>query len=181
MIWVFGMMIAVLTLVVGYLRWKSTHFQRPTEIEQSVNRSYNNYRVFEDANLMYTVVGVLAEKPGFPERLYKYIPFVEREGFVDLHLIILPYEKESVNLPSPEEIEKHDLFPTDKVEIRNVTWSDKPIQEANIQLRVHYFKDSYIINSVHAAMVSIIESVTGEIDEQFHAQFKHTDINTSEE
>jgi hypothetical protein len=181
MVWEIGIMIAVLTLAVGYLRWKSTYFQRPSEIEESITRSYNNYRVFEDAKLMYTVVNVLAEKPGFPERLYKYVPFVEREGFVDVQLAILPYNKDSVRLPSPEEIEEYDLFPSHTVEIRNVTWSDKPVQDANIQLRVHYFKDRYVINGVHAAMVSIVESITGEVDERYHAQFKHTDINSSKE
>ena len=140
------MMLAVLTLAVGYLRWKSTHFQRPSEIEESITRSYSNYRVFEDANLIYTVVGVLAEKPGFPKQLYKYVPLVEREGFVDVQLAILPYNKDRVSLPSPEEIEGYDLFPSDKIEIRNVTWSDKPVQDANIQLRIYYLKDRYVIN-----------------------------------
>jgi len=171
--------IAVLTLVVGYLRWKSTQFQRPSEIKESINQSYSDYRVFEGANLMYTAVDVLAEKPGFPERLYKYIPFVEREGFVDIQLAIFPYNEESIDLPSPEEIERRDIFPSHKVEIRNVTWSDKPIQNANIQLRVHYFKDRYVINSVHAAMVSIVESIRGEVDERYHAQFNHTDIESA--
>lgn len=170
-------MIAILTLVVGYLRWKSTHFQRPSEIEESISRSYDNYRVFEDANIMYTVVDILAEKPGFPERLYKYIPFIEREGSVDVRIAILPYQKDSVSLPPPEEIMKYDLFPSDTVEIRNVSWSDEPVQNANIQLRVSYLNDRYVINGVHAAMASIVELITGDVDEEFHARFKHTDVD----
>lgn len=175
-----GIIVAILALVIGYFRWKALHFERPSEIEESVRKAYNDYRVFEEANLKYTVVNVLAEKPGFPERLYKYIPFAEREGFVDVRLAISPYKKDSTQLPSPDEIEKYDLFRSNSVEIRNVTWSNHPVKDGNILIRVHYFKPRHVINGVHAVIVSIAELLGEEVDEQFHSQSKHADIHKPE-
>lgn len=179
--WTLGTVLSVLGLLVGYLGWKASQFERPSEIESSVLQDYEDYRVYEDAGMMYRATRVLAEKPGFPERLYKYLPKIKRAGFVDIHFVIEPYQQEHVVLPSPEEIEAYDLFPDDGVQIRQAQWSSNTgTQNSSLILRVHDFKSRYVSNAAYAAITSIIELKSGEIDENVHAQYKHTDIEPSD-
>ncbi|WP_227357291.1 hypothetical protein [Haladaptatus salinisoli] len=119
--WTLGLLISLLGLTITYFSWKATHFRRPTEIEEAVRQTYADFRVFNDADLEFTAVNVVAAKPGFPRYLYKYIPFVKREGFVEVQLHISPKSAETTALPDIDEIEERDIFPDDSIAIRNVT------------------------------------------------------------
>ena len=174
--------IALVSVVLAYMTVKSYQFQRPAEIRESVQQNFNDFRVHENAGLMYRATRVLAEKPGFPERLYKYLPKIRREGFVEIEFIVEPSPGEdSVILPSPAEIEAHDLFPVTAVEIRQAKWSNSPIQNTSILLRVYAFNDRKVVNAAYAAMTSIVEVKTGETNRELHANFKHTEIDISEQ
>lgn len=165
-------------LVFAYMTFKSYQFQRPAEIRESVQQGFGDYRVYENAGLMYRSTRVLAEKPGFPERLYKYLPMIKREGFVEIEFFLKSStEKEPIVLPAPSEIRTYDLFPAEIAEIRQVKWSDSPVNNSSILLRIHAFNDREVMNVASAAMASIVEIATGEIDREFHAQFKHTEID----
>lgn len=105
-------------LVFAYMTIKSYQFQRPAEIRESVQQGFSDYRIYENAGLMYRSTRVLAEKPGFPERLYKYLPKIKREGFVEIQSVIEPSPRaESVMLPKPSKIETYELFPEEMAEI----------------------------------------------------------------
>lgn len=176
-----SMGIAIVGLILAYMQIKSNQFQRPAEIRESVYQSFNDYRVYEDAGLMYRATRVHAEKPGFPERLYKYLPKIRREGFVEVEFIIEPSPREkSIILPSPAEIEAYSLFPREIVEIQQAKWSDSPVESTSLLLRIYAFNDREVVNPAYAAMVSIAEIKAGEIDRKLHAQFKRTEIDDTE-
>ena len=173
--------IALVSVILAYMTIKSYQFQRPAEIRESVHENFNDYRVYEDAGLMYRATRVLAEKPGFPERLYKYLPKIRREGFVEIEFVIEPSPGEdSVVLPSPAEIEAHSLFPVEVVDIQQAKWTDSPAQNTSILLRVYAFNDRKVVNPAYAAMVSIVEVKTGKINRKLHSDFKHTEIDDVE-
>lgn len=174
--------IALLGVFVTYVGIKSQQFQRPSEIRDSVQQAYTDYRVQENAGFMYRATRVLAQKPGFPERLYKFIPLVRREGFVEIEFVLEPSPgQETVTLPSPKEIEQYGLFPSNHVEIRQATWTDSPLSSASLLVRVSAFNDREVINLAHPVLSSIAEIKTGEIDREYHAQFLHTEIERQSE
>jgi hypothetical protein len=165
-------------LIFTYMMFKLYQFQRPAEIRESVQQGFKDYRIHEDAGLMYRATRVLAEKPGFPERLYKYFPKIKREGFVEIEFTIEPFpEEESIVLPKTSEIRTYNLFPAEVAEIRQAKWSNSPIKNTSIILRIYAFNDREVINLASAAMASMVEVTTGEIDREFHAQFKHAEID----
>lgn len=176
--WTLGTVLSALGLFVGYLGWKAMQFERPSEIESAVRQDYEDYRAYDEAGLMYRVTRVVAEKPGFPERLYKYLPGIKREGFVDVHFVLEPYQQERITLPTPDEIEAYDLFPDDGVEIRQAQWSaDTATRNASLVLRIHDFKSRYVSNAAYAVMISIAELGGEPVDEAVHAQYKYTDLD----
>lgn len=149
--------------IFAYMTLKSYQFQRPAEIRESVQQNFNDYRIYENAGLMYRATRVLAEKPGFPERLYKYFPKIRREGFVEIEFVIEPSPGvESVVLPNPSKIQTHDLFPAEMAEIRHTKWSNSPVKNTSIILRIYAFNDRIVTNCAYAAMVSIVELITEE-------------------
>ena len=171
------MAISLVGIILAYMTLKHQQFDRTSEIQNSIQQNFENYREFNDAGFMYRVNRVNAEKPGFPERLYKYIPKIRREGFVDVEFVIEPSRgNDSVVLPDPAEIQCRDLFLEDDVEIRQAAWSDSPVETATLFLRVHRLNDRVVTNAAHAVVVCVAEAKTGEIDEKYHAQFKHTDV-----
>lgn len=170
-----NMEIALLLVAIlfSYLSWQRIGFEKEGEIEQRLFSRFDNYYEHSNTNYMYTVSGIGITEKGFPMNLYKYLPFVKREGFADIRISFMPKEgAKTFSMPKKEEIEDHEMF-FPRTEIRQVTWDQSEIDYGDILIRMKTVDENEIYNGINIILTSIHELNGGNVAEEYKDQLKY--------